>query len=48
MSKKPSNPDFETSYSLIERIKDPKDNDAWTEFIAYYEQYIYNILRQIS
>jgi RNA polymerase sigma factor (sigma-70 family) len=39
---------FQTSYSLIERVRNPNDEEAWKEFFSYYEQYIYNILRHIG
>jgi RNA polymerase sigma-70 factor (ECF subfamily) len=39
---------FQTSYSLIERVRNPSDDEAWKEFFSYYEQYIYNILRHIG
>jgi RNA polymerase sigma factor (sigma-70 family) len=42
------NPSLTTQYSLLEQIRDPNNQDAWKKFIAYYEHYIYNILRRMG
>lgn len=39
-----SNP--ETRFSLIEKIKNPEDLDAWMEFTAIYQPLIFNICRK--
>jgi RNA polymerase sigma factor (sigma-70 family) len=39
---------FQTRHTLLERIQNRDDQESWKEFISYYEQYIYNILRRIN
>jgi RNA polymerase sigma factor (sigma-70 family) len=48
MTDTPNKSICKTSYTLLDRVRDPNDEVAWKEFIAYYEQYIYNILRHIG
>lgn len=36
-----------TRMSLLEKIKDRYDNDAWEDFVFYYQRYIYNMLRRM-
>ncbi|MCH2208805.1 MAG: RNA polymerase sigma factor [Lentisphaerales bacterium] len=36
-----------TRISLLEKIKDRYDDDAWEDFVYYYQQYIYNMLRRM-
>jgi RNA polymerase sigma factor (sigma-70 family) len=40
-----SNPD-ETRPSLLARIRDPRDGDAWREFIELYSPYVYHLIRR--
>jgi RNA polymerase sigma factor (sigma-70 family) len=37
-----------TNHTLLERVRDPHNKEAWQEFITYYEQFIYNILRHLQ
>jgi RNA polymerase sigma factor (sigma-70 family) len=48
MSELPQKPTYSTSYSLLERVRDPHDKEAWSQFVVIYEQYVYNILRHIG
>ena len=48
MSEKSENSIFKTSNTLLDRVKNPDDKSAWNEFVNYYEQYIYNIIRHIG
>lgn len=36
-----------TRMSLLKKIKDRYDDDAWEDFVYYYQQYIYNMLRRM-
>lgn len=36
----------ETSHSLIARVKDPADGQAWTEFLAIYRPVVYQLARR--
>lgn len=47
MSEENNHSIFRTRYTLIQRVKDPQDKESWSEFVRYYQQYIYNILRAI-
>jgi RNA polymerase sigma factor (sigma-70 family) len=47
MPQEPTDSVFKTSYTLLDRIKNPSDEQAWKEFVSIYDQYIYNILRHI-
>jgi len=35
-----------TRASLLLRLRDPKDHDAWVEFVSLYEPVIYRVLRR--
>jgi RNA polymerase sigma factor (sigma-70 family) len=35
-----------TRASLLLRLRDPRDHDAWVEFVALYEPVIYRVLRR--
>jgi len=48
MSKSPEESSWKTSYSLINRLRNPDDQDSWKEFVSHYEQYVYNILRRFG
>src|SRR6185436_11170217 len=37
-----------TRASLLLRLRDPKDHDAWVEFVSLYEPVIYRLLRRIG
>lgn len=37
-----------TRISLIGKAKDPNDNDAWSDFNAFYRKYIYNFVRRMG
>jgi len=37
-----------TRHTLLERIRDPHDAEAWQEFIDFYKNYIYVIVRSMS
>lgn len=37
-----------TRVSLIGKAKDPNDQSAWADFIAYYRKYIYNMVRRMG
>ena len=39
---------YMTRHSLLERIRNPNDADAWLEFIAFYKAYIYVIIRSMN
>ncbi len=36
----------ETRSSLLVRVRDPRDGDAWAEFVAVYEPLIYRVARR--
>ncbi len=37
-----------TRYTLIQRVKDPKNEDAWASFIGAYEGYIHSVLQRVG
>ena len=37
-----------TRMTLIQRIKDSKDESAWTEFVAIYRNYLYVVVRNMG
>lgn len=43
-----SGKNLNTRSTLLRRVKDQYDQDAWEDFVKYYEQYIYNISRSIG
>ncbi|MBF0197255.1 MAG: sigma-70 family RNA polymerase sigma factor [Planctomycetes bacterium] len=38
---------WSTRVTLLEKIKNRHDEDAWEDFVHYYEQFIYNMLRHM-
>ncbi|WDE97764.1 RNA polymerase sigma factor [Lentisphaera profundi] len=43
-----SNDPWKTRITLLERIKQANNQDAWEDFCTYYQQYLYNILRRMN
>jgi RNA polymerase sigma factor (sigma-70 family) len=39
---------IETRESLIQRAGNPDDENAWDEFVSYYEEFIYSVVRQMG
>ena len=39
---------YQTRHTLLERIRDPHDADAWQEFMEFYQGYIYTIIRSMN
>ncbi|MCM8533646.1 MAG: RNA polymerase sigma factor [Lentisphaeraceae bacterium] len=37
-----------TRHTLLARIRDPQDSEAWKEFIDFYKNYIYIIIRSMN
>ena len=37
-----------TRVSLIGKAKNQNDNKAWTDFISYYREYIYRVVRRMG
>ncbi|MHC5544480.1 sigma-70 family RNA polymerase sigma factor, partial [Singulisphaera rosea] len=35
-----------TRHSLIVKLRDPADTDAWREFVALYEPLVYRLVRR--
>lgn len=42
------NEEWNTRKSLLKRARDPSDEEAWTDFVGYYENFIYHILRRLE
>jgi len=40
--------EWKTRQSLLMRAQDPTDEEAWSEFVKYYENFIYHILHQLN
>jgi len=40
--------EWKTRQSLLIRAKDPTDEEAWAEFVKFYENFIYHILHQLN
>ncbi len=40
--------EWKTSMTLISRAKNPNDTHAWTDFVKYYENFIYHILIRMN
>ena len=38
----------ETNHSLIQRVKDTRDNDAWNELLALYSPVVYRLARGVG
>ena len=39
---------YVTRHTLLERIRNPEDSQAWQEFIEFYKSYIYVIVRSMG
>jgi RNA polymerase sigma factor (sigma-70 family) len=39
--------DWLTRATLIQRVRDQRDEKSWREFLGHYEPYIYNMLRRM-
>jgi len=39
---------YVTSMTLLMRAQDPDDADAWTEFVEFYQRFIYHILHKMN
>ena len=42
-----NNDQWNTRTTLLARIKDYDDQQAWDEFVSYYRAYIYNVIRRM-
>ncbi len=40
--------EFLTRNTLLQRAQNPKDEQAWEEFVSYYETFIFILLRQMN
>ncbi|MBT8046018.1 MAG: sigma-70 family RNA polymerase sigma factor [Pontiella sp.] len=40
--------EWNTRKSLLKRVRDSSDEQAWADFLGYYENFIYHILRQME
>ena len=40
--------EFLTRNTLLQRAQNPKDEQAWAEFVSYYETLIFILLRQMN
>ncbi len=40
--------EWNTRQSLLIRAKDPTDEEAWAEFVKYYERFIYHLLHRMN
>ena len=43
-----SNEKFYTRQTLLAKIKNEHDDQSWEDFIFYYQQFIYNIVRRMN
>jgi RNA polymerase sigma factor (sigma-70 family) len=43
-----SNEKFHTRQTLLAKIKNEHDDQSWEDFIFYYQQFIYNIVRRMN
>jgi len=48
MDKSPSKNEWITRRTLLRRVKDSGDQDAWAEFAFYYRKYIYNVVKSMG
>lgn len=39
---------YVTRHTLLDRIRDPQDSEAWKDFIEFYKNYIYFIIRSMG
>jgi RNA polymerase sigma-70 factor (ECF subfamily) len=42
------NEEWNTRQSLVLRAKDPTDEEAWADFVKYYERFIYHLLHRMN
>jgi len=42
------NDEWQTRQSLLMRVKDPSDPEAWEDFVKYYEKFIYHLLHRMD
>lgn len=40
--------EWKTRQSLLMRAKDPTDEEAWAEFVTYYEKFIFHLLHRMN
>ena len=40
--------EWNTRQSLLMRAKDPTDEEAWADFVKYYERFIYHLLHRMN
>ena len=40
--------DWNTRQTLLEKIRDKHDEDSWEDFVFYYKQYIYVVVRSMN
>ena len=40
--------EWKTRQSLVLRAKDPTDEEAWADFVKYYERFIYHLLHRMN
>ena len=40
--------EWKTRQSLLIRAKDPTDEEAWAEFVKYYEKFIFHLLHRLN
>ncbi len=40
--------EWNTRQSLVIRAKDPTDEEAWADFVKYYEHFIYHLLHRMN
>jgi RNA polymerase sigma-70 factor (ECF subfamily) len=40
--------EWKTSQTLLQRAKDPSDQQAWEDFVFYYEKFIFHILHKMN
>ena len=41
-------PEWNTRQTLLERIRDKHDESSWEDFVYYYKQYIYVVVRSMN
>ena len=39
---------FHTRQTLLQRVQDHSDENSWSEFVSYYQDYIYLICRRMK
>ena len=48
MELRPFMADWNTRQTLLEKIRDKHDEDSWEDFVFYYRQYIYVVVRSMN